>query len=145
MPNSPSLLFLRLDLRLEESRGACCGDVSPEVPEDGLLASAACSWFCSISTYPALDIAAAELFLPFFRTSSGESRASNLLSPPRGLLVFRVSRWACGGASAEALRLRVMGERCIGGDPVSVAEEGVVLSALSLAAEARVTLCDMGK
>ena len=100
-------------------------------------------------SYPALDIAAAALFLLFFRPPSGESGVSTSLLPPRALLVLRVSRWEWGGVSAGALRLRVVVVRVVGGDPVSVVDDGdacvLELSAWSLAAEARVTLCDMGK
>ena len=71
------------------------------------------------------------------------------LLPALGLLLLRLSRCVGGWASADALRLRVVGLRCVGGDAVSVVDDGdacvFVVSALSLAAEARVTLCDMGK
>lgn len=55
----------------------------------------------------------------------------------------------CGGeSSAEALRFLLVVVRWVGGDPVSVVVVGeawvAVVSVLSLA-EARVTLCDMGK
>ena len=92
VPSPPSLLCLRLDLRFEESRGACCGDVSPEVPEDGLPESVMPLAVRSMSTYPALDIAAAAPFLPLVRTSSGESGVSNSVGAALGFLVRRVSR-----------------------------------------------------
>jgi len=122
-----------------ESRGACCGDVSPDVPEDG----------------PALDMsAAAGALLLFLRSSTGVAGASGsllLLLPPRAFLGFRVG-CACDGGSGAALRLRdAGGGRALGGEPASVAVDGeacvvlVLVSALSLAADERVTLCDMGK
>ena len=133
--------FLRLDFLLDESRGACCGEVSPELAEDG----------------PALDMSAAvaAALLPGLRSPTGVAAVSGAaLMPPRALLVFRLGcAWGDVG-SAAALRLRVGGWR-IGGEPGSVAVlvvEGeawviglAVLSAESLAAEERVTLCDMGK
>jgi len=76
-PVGSSLLFLRLDLRLDESLGACCGEVSPDVPEEG----------------PALDISAAGVFLPpFFFASAGVVGASGSAGPPRTLLLLRTSR-----------------------------------------------------
>lgn len=135
-PLGSSFDFLRLDLRLEESRAVCCGEVSPDMPED-----------C-----PALDMSAgAAAFLPLLRSSAGVTGASgSALLPPRALLGFRFGGWACGGASAAALRLReAAGGGRVGGEPASVAVDGEAsvawLSALSLAAEERVTLCDMGK
>ena len=39
---TPSLDFRRLDLRLDESRAVCCGEVSAEVPDEGLPVSVMC-------------------------------------------------------------------------------------------------------
>ena len=131
------------------SREACCGDVSPDVPDEGLIELATGPSPCSMSAYPALDIAAGAPFLAFFRPSSGKSGTSTSLLLAFGFFALRLSRGAGGDASVGALRLRVVGLRCVGGDPVSVVEDGdasvFVVSALSLAAEARVTLCDMSK
>ena len=75
-PVGSSLDFLRLDLRLEESLGACCGEVSPDVPEDG----------------PAFDMSVPAAFLLVFLVSTGVTGASGSARPPRALLLLRVSR-----------------------------------------------------
>lgn len=142
-PSAPSFDVFLLDFLLDDSRGTCCGDVSPDVPDDG----------------PALDIAA-DFFLPFF-SSAGVAGASGSMGvsacDPRTRLLLRVSRAELAGVAASvegALRLR----EPVGGGagvPASVAVAGdawvsgwwwlaVVGSALSLAEE-RVTLGDMGK
>ena len=148
LPLLPSLVFLRLALRFEESLGAWFGDVSPDVPEEGLSESAMGSISASACAYPALDIAAAALFRCLLLPCSGASGTSGSTGSPFGLLVLRLSFWVGGDASAGALRLREAEVRRVGGDAVSVVDGGdawvVVRSALSLA-EARVTLCDMGK
>jgi hypothetical protein len=118
------------------------------VPEEGLPESAIGSIPAAGCAYPALDIAAVPLFRRRLLPCSGTSGASGSTGSPLGLLVLRLSFWVGGDASAGALRLREADVRRAGGDAVSVVDEGdawaVVRSALSLA-EARVTLCDMGK
>lgn len=123
-PHLPSLLFLRLDLRFDESLGAWFGDVSPDVLEEGLLESAVGSVSASACAYPALDIAAAALLLRLLRPSSRTSGVSGSTGSPRGLLVLRLSFGGGGEGSAGALRLREAEVRRVGGDAVSVAVEG---------------------
>lgn len=129
----------RLDLRRDESRGACCGDVSADVlSEDG----------------PALDIAAdAALFLPLFGASTGSGcswSASGLVAAallPRGRLVLRSV--AGGDGCGAALRLRLVEDEEVvveaGGEPAAVVVGDCCWllmlspSAESLAAAERVT------
>jgi len=122
-----SLPLLRL-LRFELSLAGFCGEVSPDVLDDG----------------PALDIAAAvDFLLRFFGASVGSGASGSSLSSARERLVLLWSLWvAAGDCSVEAaLRLRVRVGAvgvvsvglCVGG---SLGE----LSAASLAADERVTL-----
>ena len=119
----PSLLFLRLDLRLEESLGAWFGEVSPDVPEEGLPESAMRSVSASGCAYPALDIAAAAPFRLLLRPSSGASGVANSMGSPLCLLVLRASFGEGGDASAGALRLREVEGRRVGGDVFSLTVE----------------------
>ena len=148
VPDSPSLLLLRL-LRFELSMARFCGELSPDVLDDvGLLGPVMSSPLLRLLPYPALDIAAAvDFLLRFFGASTDSGASSSSLSSGRERLVFLWSLWVAGDCSVEAaLRLRVRVEAvgvvsvglCVGG---SLGE----LSAASLAADERVTLCDIGK
>lgn len=148
VPDSPSLPLLRL-LRFELSLAGFCGEVSPDVLDDGLLGSVMSSPLLRLLPYPALDIAAAvDFLLRFFGASVGSGASGSSLSSARERLVLLWSLWvAAGDCSVEAaLRLRVRVGAvgvlsvglCVGG---SLGE----LSAASLAADERVTLCDIGK
>lgn len=75
--NSPSLLLLRrLLFRFELSFAPVCGEVSPDVLEEGLLGSAISSGFLRLLPYPELDIAAVLDFLLRFVGTSVDSGAS---------------------------------------------------------------------
>lgn len=152
----PSFDLRRLDLRRDESRGACCGDVSADVlSEDGLSMSVFRSqFFCDGPADPALDIAAdAALFLPLFGASTGSGcswSASGLVAAallPRGRLVLRSV--AGGDGCGAALRLRLVEDEEVvveaGGEPAAVVVGDCCWllmlspSAESLAAAERVT------
>jgi hypothetical protein len=118
------------------------------VLDDGLLGSVMSSPLLRLLPYPALDIAAAvDFLLRFLGASAGSGASSSSLSSGRERLLFLWSLWVAGDCSVEAaLRLRVRVGAvgvvsvglCVGG---SLGE----LSAASLAADERVTLCDIGK
>lgn len=133
-----------------------CGDVSPDVLEDGLLGSVMSSAFLRLLPYPAPDIAAVvDFFLRFLGVSSdsgaSEGGGGCWDSSARGRLTLLVSLRLVGDWSVgAALRLRVeavgFGVSLVGsfgGGMESLVEGG--LSAASLAADERVTLCDIGK
>lgn len=144
LPLCSSLDFLLLPFLLVDSRAVCCGDVSGELPDEG----------------PTLDIsagAADAFFLLLFRLSAGVAVVSVSLCsalPPRARLLGLRAGWLCAGESIAALRLReaaLVGGRVVdGGEPASVAVVAgepcvVFVSALTLAAEERVTLWDICK
>jgi len=147
VPDSPSLpLFLLL--RFELSLAGFCGELSPDVLDDGLLGSVMSSPLLRLLPYPALDIAAAVDFLLRVLGASADSGASSSsFSSGRERLVLLWSLWFAGDCSAEAaLRLRVR-VGAVGVVLVGLLVGGSLgeLSAASLAADERVTLCDIGK
>lgn len=138
---APSLDLRREDLRLDESRGGCCGDASAEVSEDGLLVSVLLlseGW--RGATDPALDIAAfAAFFFPLLGASRGSGAAASGdglgsgMVPPRARLVLRCSRSAGGEGWAVALRLRGAGAVLVvgeGGSVVSMLSAGAAFAVL---------------
>ena len=149
VPDSPSLLLLRL-LRFELSLARFCGELSPDVLDDvGLLGSVMSSPLLRLLPYPALDIAAAvDFLLRFFGASADSGASSSPLLSARERLVLLWSFESGGDCSVEAaLRLRVRVVVAVGVVLVGLFVGGSLgeLSAASLAADERVTLCDIGK
>jgi hypothetical protein len=118
------------------------------VLDDGLLGSVMSSPLLRLLPYPALDIAAAvDFLLRFLGASAGSGASSSSSSSGLERLVFLWSLWVAGDCSVEAaLRLRVR-VGAVGGVSVGLCVGGSLgeLSAASLAADERVTLCDIGK
>ena len=74
--NPPSLDLRRLDLRRDESRGTCCGDVSADEPEFGLSMSALPRRpDRGGAADPVLDITAATALFPRFGAASAAGGA----------------------------------------------------------------------
>lgn len=130
----PSLDLRRLDLRREESRGTCWGDVSAEEPEFGLSMSALPRRLDRDGAADPVDITAAAARLPRFGTAStgvgavSGSASGSVVSGsvvPRGRLVLRCSRAVGGvGSVVAALRLRGAGVARVGGVPKVVGSAG---------------------
>lgn len=134
MPDPPSLDLRRLDLRRDESRGTCCGDVSADEPEFGLSMSALPRWLArGGAADPVLDITAATARLPRFGAASASAAAGAVSGSvsgsvvsgcwlPRGRLVLRCSRAIGGVESAGAFRLRGAGVARVDGVSRAAAE-----------------------